>query len=281
MFIHLVKRVVFSFVFFFKPSNEEFNMATIVKPEKKINIVFGSKGGIGKSFVAALQCQTYRHLGIAYVGIDMDPANPTLGRFESLSTEVLGMMNKDNSAVNQGAFDSLVDRCYTDEMAYVLDIGSNAYLAMASYLQDGAGFKLLVENGYEVTIHIVVAGGQDLTDCLQTIKDCVTKLDGKIYNFVIWLNEYQDEIVHNDKKFEDFKLIVPIYPLFKRVVIIPKEGDLRRAGIQQSLLQSETFADAKKNPKVNIVMRQRLNEMELDYLKIGAKGLGLILKEES
>lgn len=276
MFISFFKRV-FSFVFPFNCSNEDIDMATITKSEKTINIVLSSKGGIGKSFVSALMCQVYKYLKIPYLGVDMDPANETLKRFKSLNVEVLKMMNKDDSAVNQGAFDGLVERCYKNEMAYVFDIGSNAYLTMANYLKDGAGFKLLVQNGYKVTIHIVVAGGQDLADCLKTIVDCQKNLDGKIYNFVIWLNEYSADIVYEEKVFKDFKSIAPIYDTFDHVVLIPREPQLRRDGIAETLNKSFTFDDAKNDSGVNIVMRGRISDIEGDYLKIASDALGLEL----
>lgn len=172
-----------------------------------LNWVIQSKGGAGKSVVAAFLADYFQDAGASRgpsLNIDLDPSNQSLASYEALAAKHVQIA--EGNQIVPRKFDAIMAEALTGtEPQAVIDTGSTAFLSLVDYLERNRFFARLAQQGHTSTIHVPVHGGQRM---LETIK-CLAKLieDFQEPRFVVWLNPYFGpvESLPAAKSFQDMK----------------------------------------------------------------------------
>jgi cellulose biosynthesis protein BcsQ len=115
----------------------------------KVHFILQAKGGVGKSFIAALLAQHYLSRdGEPAVCIDTDPANLTLAGYKRLGARPVDILEPGStSRVNPRAFDALLNTIAQETSDFIVDSGASSFLALTDYLLETRAIEALVEIG--------------------------------------------------------------------------------------------------------------------------------------
>ena len=114
----------------------------------KIHMVLQGKGGVGKSFVAALMAQFLQDKGRDPVCIDTDPVNATFAGYSAFGVHAIELV--DGRDINPRRFDSLVERIAgagSESEHVIVDNGASSFLPLADYMLSYDVPGLLAEMG--------------------------------------------------------------------------------------------------------------------------------------
>lgn len=167
-----------------------------------IHMILQGKGGVGKSFIAAILAQFKASKGQNPLCIDTDPINATFHGYKALGVQRLQIMQGDE--INPRNFDALVEMIAPSKDDVIIDNGASSFVPLAHYLISNQVPALLVEMGHALVVHTVVTGGQALLDTISGFAQLVNQFPVEAM-FVVWLNPYWGPIEHEGKSFEQLK----------------------------------------------------------------------------
>ncbi len=102
----------------------------------RVNLVLGAKGGIGKSFIAALMAQYMidNFIDKSVTCIDLDFKTQTFSKYRGLDVDLVDI--ETDGEIDRSKFDVLVTRIAESQPddVFVVDTGGNIYLAMMNFL---------------------------------------------------------------------------------------------------------------------------------------------------
>ncbi len=137
----------------------------------KVHMAMGAKGGIGKSFIAALMAQylTDNVVDCKPICIDLDFKNKTFSQYAGLDVNLLDV--ESNGDIDKSKFDVFINRIDSaaPDDIMIVDTGGNIYLALTDYLNSNAVLDLLVEMGNAIVMHVPVMSGADMFPTLNTL----------------------------------------------------------------------------------------------------------------
>ena len=225
---------------------------------KQLHLTLQGKGGVGKSFVAALLAQHFQDRGANLTCIDTDPVNATFLGYEAFNTQRLELLD-DSENVNARGFDELIEIVMSaeDDSVFVIDNGASSFIPLVSWLVENDVINFLKEADVEVIFHSVITGGQALVDT-------TTGLDKLLTNFpdsevVVWKNEFFGKTEHKGKTFEQSRLFENHQDHIRALIAIPlRRKETFAFDLNQILEKKMTFAEAANDPSLNIMARQRL-----------------------
>jgi hypothetical protein len=214
------------------------------------------KGGVGKSFVAALLAQYFRERsGGKICCVDSDPVNATLAGYESLGAEHLNVMRR--GQIQERQFDALIEKICAFDGVMVVDTGATNFIPMWHYMLENEILRLLRDHGRNAFVHSVVVGGQGLRDTLSGLDEVAGTADGR--RVVVWLNEYFGEIESEGKKFEDMAVYARHRDKIAGAVMIPQHNPQTWGeDVREMLERRMTFQQVVESPHFNLVAKQRL-----------------------
>ena len=221
---------------------------------KKVHITLQGKGGIGKSYVASLIAQYHLDRHIPVTCLDADPVNSTLSTYPRLAAERLKLTSDDTMAEH---LDLMRDQIVSADRDIVLDIGSVAFLPLSNYLiEQGAIYALTASK--TVMMHVVLVGGQAMTDTINGLTNLITCLPMEV-RIVAWLNEYFGPIRSDDAHFER----MPVYEscrerLFGTARLPCHTSSTVSADVREMLRRRLTFQEAVADERFYLTSRQRL-----------------------
>ena len=128
----------------------------------KMHMVLQGKGGVGKSFIAAVLAQYMAARGHKPLCIDTDPVNATFHGYKALKVHRIEIM--ENDEINSRHFDALVELVASSQNDAIIDNGASSFVPLSHYLITNQVPALLQEMGHELVIHTVITGGQALRD---------------------------------------------------------------------------------------------------------------------
>jgi hypothetical protein len=230
-----------------------------------VHLILQGKGGVGKSFVAAILAQYFREKQKPVHCFDTDPVNATLAQYGELSAEHLNVLRR--GAINEKEFDSLVEKiCRTDGL-FVVDTGATTFVPLWNYILENEILRFLEEHGRQVYVHSVVTGGQAMTDTLNGFSE-VAKTTGE-KNIIVWLNEYFGEVAGNDgKPFEDLKVAQQhAEKLVGSVTMRERNSNTFGDDVKQMLERRLTFDAAIRSEEFSLVSKQRLAIVRRDLFE--------------
>ena len=166
-----------------------------------IHLTLQGKGGVGKSLVASILAQYFRHHGKEIHCIDSDPVNQTFSQYAELGAEHLALMR--NGRIDSGGFDVLIDRVLAEDGIFIVDNGASTFVPLWSYIVENNALEMLAAAGRKLYVHTVVTGGQALGDTLKGFKSLADSTAER--NIVVWLNEYFGVIERDGKTFTDMQ----------------------------------------------------------------------------
>ena len=244
---------------------------------KKVHIILQGKGGVGKSFIAIMLAMYYQHNGIAYQGFDTDPVNSTFAGFKGLDVEYFNVSNTNNEiepALFDGLFEKVIENCQDKDA--IIDVGSNGFMNLCSYLITTDLFTILTEAGFEVYIHSSIVGGQNLLDTLNGFDSICTSFP-KDVEFVVWQNPFWGPVEVDGRKLDDFKSYKRHQNRVAAMIEIPVFGSsLNTKDLTDMLTSRLTFTEIQTGqyPQFKIFALQRLKNVQKTFFeKIDASQL--------
>lgn len=228
--------------------------------EGEIHLSLQGKGGVGKSLVASLLAQYFRHRrNVAVRCIDTDPVNQTFSQYRELQVNRLELLR--DGSVDQRAFDGLMEDLLTGEGTYVIDNGASTFIPLWNYMLENNALALLKDSKRKLYVHCVITGGQALADTLSGFARLAqTSTD---QNIVLWVNEYFGRIEREGLQLQD----MPVYRenssrVLGSVVIPRRNQDTFGRDVEDVITRKLTFREAIESSTFPIMMRQRLKVMQ-------------------
>jgi hypothetical protein len=219
-------------------------------------MILQGKGGVGKSFIAAVLAQYQLSQGRNPLCIDTDPVNSTFFGFKGLNVRRLHILDGDE--INSRNFDALVELMAPSEDDVIIDNGASSFVPLSHYLISNQVPALLQEMGHELIVHTIITGSQALLDTVSGFAQLASQFPREAW-FVVWLNPYWGPIEHEGKGFEQLKAYRDNKDRVSAIVQIPalKEETYGR-DLSDMLQQRLTFDEALASESLTIMTRQRL-----------------------
>ena len=221
-----------------------------------IHMVLQGKGGVGKSFVAALLAQYMMQAGQRPLCIDTDPVNATFHGYKGLKVQRLQIMEGDE--INPRNFDALIELIAPAEEGVIIDNGASSFVPLAHYLISNQVPALLQDMGHELVLHTLITGGQALLDTVSGFSQLATQFPAET-RFVVWLNPYWGPVEHEGKGFTELKAYRDNKERVSAIVQIPLLKEQTYGRDLSDMLQNRlTFEEAIGKGSLSIMARQRL-----------------------
>lgn len=213
-----------------------------------IHLSLQGKGGVGKSFLALMLAMYYQDNDLKLDIYDTDPINATLFGFKSLNAKKFEIMKKDN--IDKRSFDNLFTNVIGSTNDVLIDIGSNGFITLCSYILSNQLLEMLHNAGHQVIIHTSIVGGQNLIHTVNGF-DALIKQFTDTAKFVIWLNPYWGEVIYQNMHFEELKVYKTHKNRISAIINIPEfDSDLHGQDLAAMLEAGLTFSDVRKMQKI-------------------------------
>jgi hypothetical protein len=148
-------------------------------PTKRLVIVHGDKGGVGKSTFARLLADYYTHHAPDWRGYDTDPTNGHLLRFYSGNTKPINIHDP-------ASLDQLLNALETEGVAHwLVDLGAQSGDRLVQWMAETEFLTVCGELNIAVTIAFVISPIKDSTVLLKIVSDQL----GSGVNYVVVKNE--------------------------------------------------------------------------------------------
>lgn len=222
-----------------------------------IHLILQGKGGVGKTFIAAMLAQFLkRDGGPDPLCIDTDPVNASFSGYKALKVHPLSIL--DNGEVNKRGFDALIELIASNDVPTVVDNGASSFLPLSSYLLANGVLGLLHDMGRPVILHTVVTGGQALGDTVAGFTSMATSYPIGA-DIVVWLNPYFGPIELEGRSFEAFSSVKAHKSRIGGIIAIPVfDADTFGRDLADMVSDHLTFDEAANDTKRPIMVRQRL-----------------------
>jgi hypothetical protein len=219
------------------------------------HIVLQGKGGVGKSFVSAILAQYFQHKGVRLHCLDTDPVNATFAQYKRIGADHLKILRR--GSIHEKRFDDLVDQICGGEGVFIVDTGATTFVPLWNYMLENEILQFLQRRGRPVFVHVIVTGGQAMTDTLNGLERLAETTTEK--NIVVWLNEYFGEVAKDGKTFEQFKIAEEHAPkILGSVVIRDRNPQTYGDDVRHMLERRLTFDEAIQMAEFSLVSKQRL-----------------------
>jgi hypothetical protein len=222
-----------------------------------IHLTLQGKGGVGKSLVASILAQYFRHHSQEIHCIDSDPVNQTFSQYTELGAEHLALMR--DGRIDSAGFDILMERLLTEDGIFIVDNGASTFVPLWSYIVENNALEMLSAAGRKLYVHTIVTGGQALGDTLKGFKSLADSSVER--NIVVWLNEYFGVIERDSKTFTDMQAYKESESKVVGLVHIAKRNqDTFGRDVEEVVTRKRTFEDAIRNGKASVMSKQRLKD---------------------
>ncbi len=233
---------------------------------RKVNFILQGKGGVGKSFVAALLAQQhYRSSAHGNaVCVDTDPVNATFSGYEAFNTRRVELL--DNGVIDSGRFDGLMMSIVSEDADFIVDNGASCFIPLTKYLFESDALSVICSTGRQVAFHSVLTGGYGLRDTIAGFNWLAEKMPVET-QIVVWLNEFFGPIEVEGKGFEEMKVYQRHRDRIAALLRLPKQNEQTFGRDLKAMLdQRLTFAEARASAQFNLFSKQRIAMMERQFL---------------
>lgn len=229
-----------------------------------VHLTLQGKGGVGKTFVAAILAQVIaqqnrdRPLRV----IDTDPVNATLSDYTAFQVDHLRLQDNGSTRINERHFDTLMERLLSEDADFVIDNGAASFVPLSNYLVENEVIPLLLAAGKQIYVHVLITGGQGMIDTLSGLSQLADQLPEEVH-LVVWLNEFFGPIESDGKLFEDMAVYKKNKARIFALVTLPKQSeDTFGADVQSMLTRKLSFSQATQSADFSLMSRQRLKLVE-------------------
>ena len=226
-----------------------------------IHMVLQSKGGVGKTVVAALYTEWLRENGNDVTPISTDPANQTLIRYRDLNARHHELMDS-NEHIDQRQFDVLMEEWLTKETTFVVDNGASCFHPLWNYIKENDVVQILEQANRRLFIHNVICASERLyEDTLRGFADWARLVnDGRI---VLWLNDHFRPI-----DLEDFQRQPEVVEHKSKVAglirLSTPTNEVAARNFQTLIQDCKTFREANADPNFLLMDKHRLARIKHD-----------------
>ena len=231
-----------------------------------VHFVLQGKGGVGKSFIAALLLQYFKLKDFAVHAFDTDPVNQTLAGYKEFDVSVLPIMKDTN--VDPRMFDSLMETALglPAGAQLIIDNGSSSFIPLCSYLLENEAINLLQAEGHTVMLHSIVTGGQGIMDTVNGLAALAQYFPEA--NLVVWLNPKDGDIALDGLTFYEFKVYKEYGNSFHSVIELPRHNSATFGkDLSDHLTRRQSF-EAAIHSSQPIMVRRRLGKYWSDVVSI-------------
>ena len=251
---------------------------------KTVHIVIQGKGGVGKTFIASILAQYYSEKNVAPVHcFDTDPVNRSFSQITNLNVDLVNILNK-KSEVDARQFDPLIEKLVSVDGIGIVDNGSTSFIPLLAYMNENGVVNFLREAGTTVYCHVPLQGGQAFSDTILALAKVLKSLKTQT---VVWLNNFQGQVVDNVQGFQDMGVYKSNKALICGIVDIPdRSKDTFGIDIRSMTAQNLTFDEVAQSDKFFIMSKQRIVMFkrgiyeQLDTLNLGGKDESKIMEKE-
>lgn len=225
-----------------------------------INMTLGTKGGIGKSFVAALIAQYLMDNVLAKppICIDLDYVTQTFANYRGLNVQYIDL--ETDGDIEPRKFDAFIYKITEaeDDDVFIVDCGGNMYKALMSYMKVNDVFNMLIDTGNEIILHVPIMGGQELEDTMVALREIVSETPPVIM-ISVWINQYHGAVESGGKTFEQSATYSQTKSRIRTITYIPKWRDDMKQDVSEMLKERVTFEVAKDMDRFYLMEKWRLN----------------------
>ncbi len=221
-----------------------------------LHFVLNAKGGIGKSFISSLLCQYLLFKNENILAIDTDPNNTTLYNTKALKAKFLQLISEDGN-FNVREFDKIIEITFEKKHDnIIIDSGATTFIPLVSYLKENEIINLLKDNEINVYMHVPIVGGQARDDTILGLTQLIQAFDS---SFIVWINEYHEKLLKDNKEFEEFEEYQKIKEKIVAIVylnLLSKDTFGKDLSDMTSL--NLTFDEVMKDKDFSLMSKQRL-----------------------
>jgi len=225
----------------------------------RMHMTLGDKGGIGKSFIAALLAQYYLDniTNVNLTCLDMDPKNLTLSRYAGLDVEHIDVQS--NGDIDRVKFDLFVNRVARagDDAEVIVDVGGNIYISLTDYLRVNEVLRMMAMEGVESILHVPIVGAGDLFPTLKTLDELVASTPEET-QIAVWINQKNGPVEYNGKLFEESERYEEYRGRIRSVTYIPLWRPDMQISVAAMLEEAVTFNATMMMETFDLMGKQRL-----------------------
>lgn len=223
---------------------------------KQIHFIAQGKGGVGKSFIAALLAQYLHNNTEEEIHCyDTDPVNQTFSRYKSLNVELIHILNEHNN-IDSRKFDGLIESLIEKDGIAVIDNGAATFIPLMSYMNENNVIEILQDSGASIFFHVPIQGGQALEDTMLGLSSIIDRLPVQV---MVWLNHHKGEIMIDGKKFNEFRVYENNRNRIAAIIELSNYNpDTYGKDIQTMTEHHLTFAEVQQSTLFHLMPKQRL-----------------------
>ena len=226
---------------------------------RKLHLTLGDKGGIGKSFIAALMAQYIRDnvTNAKPICIDMDMKNRTFSRYTELGVELIDVRTEGD--IDRSKFDLMINRI--DEAGendvVIVDVGGNIYVSLTDYMRVNEAYEMIAARGVEILLHLPIVGGGDMFPTLKTLDEVVANTPSDVM-IAVWINQKNGRVEYQGKTFKESERYEEYKSRIRCVTHIPLWRADMQINVAAMLEEAVTFEKAVDMGMFDLMSRQRL-----------------------
>ncbi|MBR4604647.1 MAG: hypothetical protein IKO41_00260 [Lachnospiraceae bacterium] len=251
-----------------------------------VHFFMQGKGGVGKSVCCSQFSQFLRDNGNDLICYDCDPVNHTLNQYQDLTVTPLDLFYNDSDTFDPRKFDEIIyvlediankenaqKEENPDDFAgnahVVIDTGASAFIPLLDYMNSGA-IDAIKECGHNIYIHNIIAGGDNLDDCVLGLDSLINKTSDAA-KIIVWKNYYFGDVATEtnlDVYIANHKRLDPKSPTYKEFedFNVYKENKSRYFGlITMKKFHSRIEYSVKEMLKFRLTFRTILTDKDCPY----------------
>src|SRR4051794_21930134 len=229
-----------------------------------IHLSLQGKGGAGKSLVASILAQYFRHHGRTIQCIDTDPVNRTFAQYNGIDATRLELIR--DGAIDIRDFDGLMERLLTENGTFVIDNGASTFIPLWSYIVENQVIEILREAGKRLYVHTVITGGQALLDTVNGFRSLAQSTTDR--NVIVWINEYFGRVERDGKKFANMAAYLENSDkVLGSVQITKRNPDTFGRDVEDMISRKLTFDEAISREAFSLMTKQRLRVVQRDLFE--------------
>lgn len=222
---------------------------------KDIHIFLASKGGIGKSFCAAMLAKYAMSIGKPMQVYDMDSSNQTLVAIKGLNAKSVKI--GEGTEFRHQEFDKALETMMRGDGPHLMDVGASMFQPVWGHLISHDVLSHLDRFGSRIVLHFPITGGGEAADTFQSL---VNVSEGtKSRRIVAWLNPYHGDLVYDGgKTFYELGVYERIKDKLIAVIELPKEDNALRADLAVFLRAKGNLLDVEKDEQLPFFSKHRI-----------------------
>ncbi len=218
-----------------------------VNVSKRVHVIAGTKGGVGKSFCASLLADYFVAEKIDAVLVDADPLNPTFRRFWPSAAQL------DPRAVDQ--LDDVFLRIFEGgQRIAVVDLGAGKEAEVLTWMKDVPFDELASVHGVHFTTHLVVSADRDAVVAALVWAEAIQDQT----KYLVWATEKDGPAWGFDRTEQGQSFVAAFSPAIVRVPRLEPAG--LRAALEQRVMSVGRAAEMTESVRglSDVISRQRL-----------------------